>query len=786
MRVLVDDQDVGASFRTKKEKALLAYLAVEAGKQHRRETLSEMLWPDRPEGYARTNLRQAMLGLRRGLGAEAISAGDEFVCYGLRNSTWLDIQAFITLVQQVANHPHQSSETCASCTIKLVEAVGLYRGDFLEDVLFPDSQQFQEWVVFHREQYFRMLLGAYQTLSDYFKTQGDYERSYHYAWQYVNVAPLEETAHRQLMSILSLSGRRSAALEQYQVVRQTLWHELGVQPSRETRELHEKILAGDTLDLEPAIVNVRLTNLPAELTSFIGREAEVSRLNDCLAEPSCRLITLVGMAGVGKTRLAVRCASGTLARFSDGVWMVSLEDVTTVEMVVNVIAQTIGLPINDLEDCKAQLFRLIRPMQVLLVLDKFEHLVQSTTGFLVELLHQAPNLKILVTTRRRLNYQSACLFSMQGLPCSDHDEAVQFVDYPAIQLFMARAKHNQIALPAGSASQQLVREICRLLDGLPLGIELAAAALRHQSLENVYRGVQRGLDILNTTFVDIPGHHQSMRAALQTSWVQITSNEREAFIKCSQFHGEFTAQAALLQDGVTQAALNSLVDQSLLTLTVDGRYLMSPILRHFAYEASLDQTSISDSYLIKLPQPGQTISTQEAAVEEPENALFWDRLKLTLARAVRHKHPAGLFLLDIRPQGDSSLAAPGYEICMRSIHERLTKALRQVDTVSYLGNGQFGIILDELTHYDDNRVVAKKIMICIEDLLQEVNSPRLQARLGASMFPRDGNNIQLLYNVAKEMLRLSADVNLRKPGWMAAPPPVANTSQALSSLPKAR
>ena len=291
MHVVVDDITVDASFRTKKERGLLAYLVVEAHKQHRREALSEMFWPGRPEGYARTNLRQALLGLRRVLGEEALNGGDEYISYGLGQSTRLDTQRFATLIQYTQTHPHRSLISCEICVGNLEEAVGLYRGEFLEDVLLPDSHSFQEWVVFHREQFFRLLLEAFLSLSNYYQAQGDYETAHYYAWQYVNSAPLEEAAHRQLIRLLALSGRRSAALEQFQTVREILARELGVEPSPETKALYEKIRSGSGLKFEqlgrdPRQTGALLRRPPRAKTSPLNVELFWDRLENTLARAS--------------------------------------------------------------------------------------------------------------------------------------------------------------------------------------------------------------------------------------------------------------------------------------------------------------------------------------------------------------------------------------------------------------------------------------------------------------------------------------------------------------------
>lgn len=291
MQVLIDDKNVDAAFRTKKERGLLAYLIVEGRKQHRREALSELFWPGRPEGYARTNLRQALLGLRRVLGDEALNGNDETISYGLGKSTWLDAQRFATLLQNTQTHPHRSLVGCDDCIRDLEEAVSLYRGDFLEDVLLPDSHSFQEWVVLHREQYFRLLLSAYRSLSDYYQAQGDYETAHNYASQYVSAAPLEEAAHRQLIQLLALSGRRSAALEQFQTVRQILARELGVEPSPETVELYDKIRSGGGLKLEPVSREPRQPNAkarrpPTAKTGPLNVELFWDRLENTLARAS--------------------------------------------------------------------------------------------------------------------------------------------------------------------------------------------------------------------------------------------------------------------------------------------------------------------------------------------------------------------------------------------------------------------------------------------------------------------------------------------------------------------
>ena len=308
------------AFRTRKERALLAYLAVEQRQMHRRESVAELLWPERPEGYARTNLRQALLGLRRAIGEQYIWISDEMIQVEPSQTIWLDVDAFRTNYRKTLSHTHQSVESCPECASSLQAAIELYRGDFLVDVCLADAHGFQEWCVFHREQHFRYLLSALHSLSTYHQREREYELAHQYAWRYVNMAPLEEAAHRQMMTVLALSGRRTAALEQYHACSSLLSKELAVEPSAETQALYEKIRDGKLIHEKQGTERLRYpNNLPAGLTSFYGREAELETLEDCLKNPACRLISLVNIPSSGKTRLALRAARLRLDEFPDKV-----------------------------------------------------------------------------------------------------------------------------------------------------------------------------------------------------------------------------------------------------------------------------------------------------------------------------------------------------------------------------------------------------------------------------------------------------------------------------------
>ncbi|MCI0521514.1 MAG: diguanylate cyclase [Chloroflexi bacterium] len=744
-QVSLGDQLLTAAFRTKKERALLAYLAVNA-KRYRREVLAELLWPERPEGYARTNLRQALMGIRRALGAEGaqyLKVADDFVELNTKDA-WLDAQAFERLYLATQAHPHKSMDTCPDCAQRLRQAVELYRGDFLEDIGVADAQAFQEWGVFHREHYFRYLLAALQTLSDTYQRQDDYERAHQYAWRHVNLAPLEEAAHRQLMNLLAMSGRRSAALEQYQACKRVLAEELNIEPSPETQALYEKIKTGLVLDITPSIIELELTNLPAYLTSFVGREQDVEELEGYLESSDCRLIGIIGMAGVGKTRLALQVAERQIHRFPDGVWFTPLEGVYTAQAMAASIAQAIDLPFDENGDAAGQLARLLRSFKALIVLDNFEQLL-GETRFLVEILQQAPGVKFLLTSRERMNYQSACQFDIKGLAYPQDAQATGARNYPAVQLFLARAAHSRSGFTVDEKNLCQILEVCRLVDGLPLGIELAAAGLRDYSLEQIAGGLQQGLGMLMANLQDLPDRHRSLRAAFETSWSRLSKAEQAVFCKVSVFTSEFTLEMAQAVADTLPSTLLALVDKSLITCNIPGRFVLHPLVKRFAAEKLAEDPAEYVRVQELAEQEIRPFATHDLVTGLPNQELFWDRLNHMIARAARSRKAAAVGVLVIEAR--TAALAGQFQSQLGKLTDCLTSILRRSDTVARLGEREFAFLLEELAQAGDASVVAMKVFDAMNDCAGEEGGYR--AYMGISLFPRDGADAQMLYTRAQ-------------------------------------
>lgn len=250
--VQFDGTDISDILRTRKERALLAYLAEEPPRQQPREKVAEILWPNRPENYARMNLRQALLGLRKVFGGEEqinsfLEVGDDIVEFS-HKYVWMDTTTFNGYIQTSKSHPHLGLHNCQECINQLEEAVELYRGDFLSDLILNEVTAFQEWAVFNRERYFRSMINALQSLSKAHFNLSNFDQAHKYAWRYVEMAPLEESAHRLLMRLLTKSGRRNAALQQYQLCKSIIARELGIEPSLETQQLYRMIFNNQPIE----------------------------------------------------------------------------------------------------------------------------------------------------------------------------------------------------------------------------------------------------------------------------------------------------------------------------------------------------------------------------------------------------------------------------------------------------------------------------------------------------------------------------------------------------------
>ena len=324
-------------------------------------------------------------------------------------------------------------------------------------------------------------------------------------------------------------------------------------------------------------------NLPIQPTSFVGRTQDMEKVKELLNEG--RLVTLTGIGGTGKTRLALEVAQDQLPNFPAGVYFVTLEPLSKVESIPLAIAEAIGFLFHSSSDPKEQLIEHLRQKQVLLVLDNFEHLVDGA-GFVSELLQSAPEVKILATSREKLNIQGENHFHVDGMEYPDVvDNLEQVAEFSAVNLFMQSAQRVNPAFKLEEQNFKYIVSICQLLRGIPLGILLAAAWVEILSPKEIVDEIIQSLDFLETEMRDVPERHRSIRAVFDTSWDQLSEVEHEILMKLSVFRGGFTREAAQVVTGASLRQLIGLVNKSLLWRNpVSGRFEFHRVLRQFASE----------------------------------------------------------------------------------------------------------------------------------------------------------------------------------------------------------
>lgn len=333
-------------------------------------------------------------------------------------------------------------------------------------------------------------------------------------------------------------------------------------------------------------------NLPNPLTPFIGREAEIQDLIAVLDDPDCRLLTLVGPGGIGKTRLSIAAARAKVADYKHGVRFVSLAAVSAPEFLATAIAETLGLAYFNEQEPLAQITRYLQEKEMLLVLDNFEHLV-SGAELVSELLANAGKLQILVTSREALNLWEEWTRPVRGMGYPDDMAETNWEQFSAVRLFISRAKRVLGHFDIKTELPHIIR-ICQLVDGMPLGIELAATWLRVLTPAQIVTEVTQNYDFLATNMRNIAARHRSIRAVFDYSWELLSVEEQRAFRRLSVFQGGFRRRAAATVANATLLTLTNLVNKSLLyegethdtdtPIAEDGRYTMHELLKQYAAE----------------------------------------------------------------------------------------------------------------------------------------------------------------------------------------------------------
>jgi len=329
-------------------------------------------------------------------------------------------------------------------------------------------------------------------------------------------------------------------------------------------------------------------HLPLPSTPLLGRDSELAALERLFKDPQCRLLTLTGMGGIGKTRLAIEFASRQSNTFSDGVHYVPLASVNSPESIVPAVADALDFSFSGPGGLKEQLlnYMSIRMKEsALLVLDNLEHLIVQSTDtvdLISEFLQRLHHLKILTTSRERLNLHGEWMYELHGLPVPPVEFEDRLDEYSAAVLFIQRAKHVKTDFAIGDSEKGDLVRICCLVEGTPLAIELAAAWVGMLTCSEIAREIESNIDFLSTSMRDMPERHRSLRATFDHSWKLLSDPERDVLSRLSVFRGGFDRNAAEKIAGATLPLLASLVSKSLVRRTETGHYDLHEVIRQFA------------------------------------------------------------------------------------------------------------------------------------------------------------------------------------------------------------
>ncbi len=322
-QVHLDDQPIATDRR--KAIALLAYLAVNdldhGSQRYLRESLSALFWPDYTQAKAFANLRRTIWEVQQSLGEGWLIAGRDTVCLNADSVMDLDVARFQDLLSQSRQQDNPERRIPL-----LIEATRLYRNHFLTGFSLKDAYLFNEWSYAESEDLKHKLAGALATLSEDYCITGEADKAISYARRLITLDPLNENSHRKLMEVYMQAGQHSAALKQYQICEQMLRKEMGLDPQPETRALYKKIRKRDAkfVPIETQIqTSAPIHNLPSQLSTFIGREKEINEVVNLLR--THRLVTLVGVGGIGKTRLSLQVGQKLLDEYPHGVWLIALD-----------------------------------------------------------------------------------------------------------------------------------------------------------------------------------------------------------------------------------------------------------------------------------------------------------------------------------------------------------------------------------------------------------------------------------------------------------------------------
>ncbi len=580
------------AWRLRKAKALVKLLALAPAHRSPWEQLGETLWPDRNVEAIRNNFHQTLRAARLALGSagvdgrEVLRLREGVVGFGDDTDVVVDVDVFTAASQRARDTGDLAAHR---------DAVRLYAGELLPE------DPYEDWASGPREAMREQHAALVLVLARGHRERDDPAAAADLLRTVLRHDELHEPARRELMRVLADTGRRQEALAEYETLRDALRRRLEADPDPETRRLYRRLLAGSvdesgtarggdaSADAAPGYGS----NLPAPVSSFVGRDREVAEVERLLA--ATRLLTLTGVGGAGKTRLAIEVARRQLDAFDQQVFFVDLAPISDPVGVPQAVAGALSLELPERGAAVPALVEQLAPRQLLLVIDNCEHLIGVCAELLSTLLGSCPRVRSLATSREALRIEGEVAWRVPSLALPDLRRLPDhgaLADQAAVRLFCERATAAEPRFGLTATNAATVAELCVRLDGMPLALELAAARVRMLSPAQILERLGGMLELLGGRSRAGLSRQRTLRAALDWSHDLLDATERVAFRRLAVFNGSFPLEAAehvcaidpLGRDEVMEL-LGRLVDQSLVTSQPHGevvRYRLIETVRQYA------------------------------------------------------------------------------------------------------------------------------------------------------------------------------------------------------------
>jgi predicted ATPase/DNA-binding SARP family transcriptional activator len=638
-------------WRLRKARTLVKLLALAPDQRLHRDRLVAAVWPDRDPVSATNNLHQALHVARRVLGGDGPSDGllelrDDVVVLRADGPVEVDVQRF----EQLAVRARAGGDLR-----ELRAAVAAYTGELLPE------DRFEDWAAGPREELRQSFCDLLVDLAEAADAAGQGAEALDALQRALVADPRHEHAVRALMRRHAAAGRRSEALARYERLRGDLRATYGTDPDPETRRLYRDLLTGSTeVTTEPRAAATPRHNLAATLTSFVGREREINDVHRLLRR--ARLLTLTGVGGAGKTRLAEESAWRLLDAYPDGVWVTYLVPVTDPGLVADTVAEALGLDPAAGSDPLRTLVARLAPRTLLLVLDNCEHQLAACADLANAVLRGCPGVTMLATSREPLHVTGEITFRVPSLelPEPDDDAGLErLAGLASVRLFVDRARDVRpgFVLDAGNAAS--VAEICRRLDGMPLALELAAARVSHLEPVEIAERLGEALPLLGRR--GEVTRHSTLRAALEWSHALLSPDEQMLLRRLAVFAGSFSLSSAerVCADKALPRAdvldcLGRIVDKSIVQVERSGersRYRLLETIRQFARERLVAAGEIEAfeaahcAHFLDLARDRDPERAAAVGVERPQVLdVDHDNLRAALAWALQHDHDSALLL----------------------------------------------------------------------------------------------------------------------------------------------